>query len=337
MIGPDAGFLAALRRIERESPHRPPIGRSRRLSEETVRLGQDPELAFPASELSRAETNPGALPDLRAQFIGFFGANGALPLGTTEEAHRWNASGENAFAEFTDIFSTRFYQLFYRAWSDSHAITQFDHPGGDRFGSYVAALSGGGSPAFLDHDGLPDMARLRLVSIFGGRVRSPVRLQQMLAHYFGLSVVVEEHVPARLEFDPEDYSRLGESGATLGRSTYLGAAVRSIGEKIRLHLRARNLAEYHSFLPGAANYGQLANLTFWYLGKTYDVELALSLPSSEVPPAQLGQSADLGWMAALPRKAKSGAKRKTKRPEPDEFVEAARFALLLDSGLKKAA
>ncbi|WP_312527252.1 type VI secretion system baseplate subunit TssG [Paracoccus sp. (in: a-proteobacteria)] len=337
MIGADAGFLAVLRRIERENPTRPPIGRSRRLAEEPVRLGQDPELAFPSNELSSTDQTRGGVPDLRAQFIGFFGANGALPLNTTEESHRWKETGENAFARFTDLFSTRFYQLFYRAWSDSHAITQFDHAQGDRFGSYVAALSGVGTPAYLDHDYFPDMARLPLVSIFGGRVRSPVRLQQMLGHYFGLGVVVEEHVPSWMEFDPEDHSLLGRSGAALGRSTYLGAKVRSIGEKIRLHVQARNLAEYRSFLPGAPNYGQIANLTFWYLGKSYDVELALSLPQSEVPPAQLGQSADLGWMAALPRKTDAKPKRKSKKPRADEFVEAARFALVLDSGMKRAA
>ncbi|AGT11485.1 type VI secretion system baseplate subunit TssG [Paracoccus aminophilus] len=334
MIASDAGFLALLRRFERTNPEQPPIGRSRRIAEEAVRLGQDPELAFPTAEFSETEKTRKGVPDLRVQFMGFFGQNGALPLNTTEEAYRWTLDGEEAFVRFTDIFATRFYQLFFRAWSDSHAITQFDHPEGDRFADYVAALSGIGTPAFLDHDRFPDLARLPLVSIFGGRVRSPVRLQQMLIRYFGLEVDVEEHVPSWMEFDPEDFSRLGENGA-LGRSTYLGAKVRSVGEKIRLHVRARTLAEYRAFLPGAESYGQMANLVFWYLGKGYDVEVALSLPESEIPPARLGQNADLGWMAALPRKPK--AKKKKTAAKADEFVEASRFALALDSGLKRAA
>ena len=330
----DAGFLALLRRIERENPDKPPIGRSRRIADEPAHLGQDPQLAFPASELSSGGTTRKGRPDLRAQFIGFFGGNGALPLNTTEDVLRWSEHGEDAFVHFTDIFATRFYQLFYRAWSDAHAVTQYDHPEGDRFGGYVAALSGVGTPAFCDHDRFPDLARLPLVSIFGGRVRSPVRLQQMLSHYFGLKVVVEENVPAWMEFDPEDHSLLGQSGSSLGRSTYLGARVRSVGEKVRLHVQTRSLAEYRSFLPDAENFGQMANVVFWYLGKSYDVEIALSLPQSEVPPAQLGKSADLGWMAALPRPKKS---RKSKRAATaPEFVEASRFALVLDSGMNTA-
>lgn len=329
MIAGDAGFLAILRRIERNNPDKPPIGQSRRIRDEPVRLGQDPGLAFPDTEFSATDRTRGDVPDLRAQFIGFFGPNGALPLNTTEEVMRWIDDGEDAFVGFTDIFATRFYQLFFRAWSDNHAISQFDHPQGNRFGGYVAAVSGIGSPAYRDHDRFPDIARLPLVSIFGGRVRSPVRLQQMLSHYFDIPVEVEEHVPSWMEFDPEDVSTLGLNAGNLGQNTYLGARVRSVGEKIRLHLRTRNLAEYRSFLPGAANFGQIANLVFWYLGKTYEVELALALPLADVPPAKLGESADLGWMAAMPGKGM--------KADRDGYVEAARFALELDSGLKSAA
>lgn len=329
MISESAGFLAILRRIEQNNPSKPPIGRSHRLAEETVRLGQDPDLAFPVSEFSDTTQEKGGKPELRAQFMGFFGPNGALPLNTTEDVYRWTIEGEDAFVRFTDIFATRFYQLFFRAWSNNHAISQFDHPKGNYFSKYVAAVSGIGTPAYREHDRFPDIARLPLVSIFGGRVRSPVRLQQMVTHYFQLPAEVEEHVPSWMEFDTDDISRLGESGGDLGRNTYLGARVRSVGEKIRIHLRAPTLDIYRSFLPDAENYGQLANLVFWYLGKTYEVEIALKLPATEIPAARLGQSADLGWMAALPTK-----KRKT---DKDGYVEAARFELSLDSGLKKKA
>lgn len=329
MIASDAGFLAILRRIERNHPEKPPIGKSRRIRDEALRIGQDPGLAFPDSEFSATDKQRGEVPDLRAQFIGFFGPNGALPLNTTEEVMRWIDDGEDAFVRFTDIFAERFYQLFFRAWSDNHAITQFDHPKGNRFGDYVASISGTGSPAYRNHDRFPDIARLPLVSIFGGRVRSPVRLQQMLGHYFDIPVEVEEHVPSWMEFDAEDVSSLGLSAGNLGRNSYLGARVRSVGEKIRLHLRVRTLDEYRGFLPGAESYGQLANLVFWYIGKTYEVELALALPLAEVPQAKLGESAELGWMAAMPGKGMKADKQ--------GYVEAARFALELDAGMKSAA
>ena len=193
-----AGFLALLRRLEREAPDKPRIGRSTRLADEIVEIGQDPQLAFPAAELAQGASGPGNRKRVRAQFMGYFGPQGALPLNTTEEVMRWSQQGETAFVRFTDILAARFYQLFFRAWSDAHPISQHDRPDQDRFAGYVAAVAGTGSPAFRDHDSVPDIARLPLVSIFGGRVRSAVRLRQMLEQHFELPAEVEEHVPAWL-------------------------------------------------------------------------------------------------------------------------------------------
>ncbi|MDO5622921.1 MAG: type VI secretion system baseplate subunit TssG [Paracoccus sp. (in: a-proteobacteria)] len=321
-----AGFLSLLRRLEREGADRPRIGRSARLADDLVEIGQDPLLAFPASDLGDADLGQRRA-RIRAQFMGYFGPHGALPLDTTEEVLRWQQAGEDAFVRFADIFAGRFYQLFFRAWSDAHAISQHDRPDEDRFAGYVAAISGVGTPAFADHDRMPDIARLPLVSIFGGRVRSGVRLRQMLARYFSLSVEIEEHVPMWLEFETEDRCGLGQGGS-LGQNVYLGARLQSVSEKICIHLHLPDAASYRSFLPGQDRYQQLADLVFWYLGRSYDVDLALTLPRPQVPPAQLGQTVSLGWLAAL-------------KPDPDPagapYVEIARFALTPDTDLKEAA
>ena len=318
----EAGFLALLRRLERESPNRPRIGRSARLAEEIVDLGQDPRLEFAESEFRR---EPGAedLPRdskgriaLRPQFLGMFGPFGALPLNTTEEVQRWQNEGQDGFTKFADIFTSRFLQLFFRAWSDSRAISQHDRPDEDRFARYIAAVSGTGSPAFTHHDDFPDIARLPMVSIFGGRVRSAVRLRQMIARYFGLNVEVEEHVPSWLEFESDELSGLGEGGA-LGQNTYLGSRVRSVSEKICLHLDLPDADRYRRFLPGAEEHRMLTNLVYWYLGRTYEVELALRLPPSKIPAATLGKTVAVGWLAAL----------SPPRGTDDKPVEVARFQI----------
>ncbi|MFV0299827.1 MAG: type VI secretion system baseplate subunit TssG [Paracoccus sp. (in: a-proteobacteria)] len=311
----DQGFLALMRRLERDAPGSPPIGRSARLRDETLRIGQDPSLAFPAGEFL-----PERAGSLRAQVLGFFGPQGALPLNTTEEVARWLEAGDDSFVAFTDILATRFLQLFFRAWSDSHAISQFDHPGSDRFNHYVAAIAGIGTPAFRDHDGLNDLARLPMVSLFGGRVRSPVRLRQMIETHLGVDTHVEEHVPYWMEFDAGDTSALGQRGSSLGRDMYLGARVQSVGEKIRLDLRTASLAQYRRFLPGQPGYQRLADIVFWYLGKSYVVDVSLSLPATEVEPAVLGASASIGWMAALA----------PANDDPETFVTAATFTLDAD-------
>lgn len=322
----DRGWLATLRRIERET-HGPRIGRNARLAQEAVRLGQDPFLAFPAEDFTpprNAAPGPAGLPrELRTPLFGLFGPFGALPLTTTEEVARWLAAGDAAFTDFADIFAARFIQLHFRAWSDAHPISQHDRPDDDRFQVYVGAVAGVATPAFRHHDGLPDTARLPLVSLFGGRVRSPARLRQMIATHLGLDVRVEEHVVGWLDFESGDLTRLGARGQ-LGRDAFLGSKLCSVNETIRLHIRTASLAQYRHMLPGAPGAGRLAEIVFWYLGKTLDVDVALSLPADQVEGARLGVSASLGWMAALPRRAPPGA-------APDAMVEAARFRLRLDT------
>ncbi len=318
----EAGFLALLRRLEREGGGRPRIGRSIRRAQDIVDIGQDPQLAFPAEEISAVTPTDNARTNIRAQFMGFFGPQGALPLNTTEEVLRWQEEGEEAFVRFTDILSARFYQLFFRAWSDAHAITQHDRPDEDRFGTYVAAVAGIGSPAFQNHDSFPDIARLPLVPIFGGRVRSAVRLRQMLASYFGYDVDIAEHLPCWLEFEADDMRGLGQGGG-LGQDVYLGARLQSVNEKICIRVKLPDAAEYRNFLPGQPRHLRLADLVFWYLGKCVEVDLALLLPPDAIPPARLGGDAAIGWLAAM-------------RPEGisrvSDYIEVARFALTREGG-----
>lgn len=313
------GFLALLRRLERDRPDRPRIGRSARLSEEIADLGQDPELAFPDAEFREVDA---ARPDrhgrtrLRTRVMGPFGAFGPLPLTTTEEAQRWQADGQGGFVGFADIFSARFLQLFFRAWSDSHAITQHDRPAEDRFAGYVAAVSGTGTPAFRNHDEFPDLARLPLVPVFGGRVRSAARLRQMLALHFGFEVTVEEHVPSWLVFEPDELHGLGQGGA-LGQNSYLGSRVASVSDRICIHLTLPDVDRYRGFLPGGSDNRMLSHLVFWYLGRVLDVDVALRLPPDQIPAAQIGKTTSLGWLAAVAPTGRAG----------DPPVEVARFRI----------
>ena len=293
------GYLAELRRIERAAPDRPRIGRNTRLRDELVEIGQDPAMAFPATDLSDpvAKTRR---PSMRARFLGFYGAQGALPLSVTEEVARWVETGDRAFVRFTDIFATRFLQLFFRAFSDARRIAQFDRPRDDRFQKWIASLGGLGTMSYRERDTIHDTNRLPLMPLAAHRVKSPVRLRQMLEHHLGVPVRVDEFVPSWLVFEPDALSRLGATGSTLGRDTHLGSRIRTVGDKITLHVQAGSLEKYMRFLPGGADHAQLSDLVAWYLGCRFEVDVALWLPAGEVTPARLGGGSTLGWMTALP-------------------------------------
>lgn len=293
------GLFNLLRRLERENPDKPRIGQSRRIADEAVVLGQEPSTAFPGADLAGYTTDAKGRATVRAQAIGYFGPQGALPLNITEEVARWVAHGDRTFVDFADIFGTRFQQLFFRAWSDANAISQFDVPRRDRFQAYVGALSGIGTEGFSSRDSVHDVFKTAMVPLHAARVKSPVRLRQLIEHHLGCAVTIREHEPAWLAFEDADQCRLGMQGATLGRDSFLGTRVQTINERIVIEIRTASLSEYRTYIPGGAAYGTLADIVFWYLGKTTEVGVEIALPANAVPPAQLGGEAQLGFTTGI--------------------------------------
>jgi type VI secretion system protein ImpH len=297
------GFLALLREIERENPGKPRIGRNTTLAEETVRLGQDPFLAFPDANISSYQEREGRAPRLLTRFLGYFGPQGALPLNIAGEVMQWHVHyRDDAFPRFADIFAARFQELFFRSWSDARAITQFDHEAEDRFRIYVGAFQGLATPAFEGRGPVSDLARLAVTGLIMGRVKSPVRLRQMLEVLLDLPVTVEEHVPVWLTFEPSDHSLLGSQAVRLGYDCRLGARVQGVNEKIHVRIKTGSLAEFESFLPGGIGFARLCDLLFRYLGHEVDVDILPALPSHCVKGIQLGGAAHgaaLGWTAWL--------------------------------------
>ncbi|MFY1709532.1 type VI secretion system baseplate subunit TssG [Tritonibacter scottomollicae] len=320
------GFLALLRRIEREAPDGSPrIGRNARLAQSLVRLGQDPFLSFPLQDLARVglrkTTGAGSIPSVRAQFMGFFGAFGALPLSWTEEVARWFESGDDSFTAFADIFAARFQELFFRVWSNARPITQFDHRD-DRFSIWLQAFSGTGTPEGAKTSDVPALTRAWLAPLSAGRVKSPVKLRQMLELCFGagIGVQIEEMVPTWLRLEDGAQTRMGLGCSRLGADIHLGAQVRTITSKICIHLHLPDMEQYHRFLPGAEGHQELSDLCLWYLGRTFEVDVALWLPEPKLAPAVLGETTQLGWMACIaPDAEKRG-----------QMVRGCRFALLSD-------
>lgn len=289
------GFLALLREVERGHSALPRIGRNLSLRDEAIRLGQEPFQAFPASNVSQVQSRDDGRLRLRSNFLGYFGPQGALPINMTAEVQQWYLRRDEAFVRLADIFTNRFQQLFFRAWSDSRGITQYDRLDDDRFQTYVGAWLGLASPALKGRGVVPDMARLPLAGMALARVKSPVRLRQMLQSLCKVAITIEENVPSWLAFEPSDCSRLGAVGATLGRDCRLGARVQSVNDKIRVSVSTATLAEYQSFLPGGSNFARLTELLFCYLGHEVEVEIAPSLPADQVQGMALGKAGALGW------------------------------------------
>ncbi|CUH78113.1 type VI secretion protein, family [Tritonibacter multivorans] len=293
------GFLALMRWLERRAGSKPRVGQSRRVHDDIADVGQDPYLGFPDSDLSEVDLSA-TRPKVRPRFLGFFGPFGALPLAMTREAKRWHDNGQPGFTRFADIFSARFIQLFYRSWSDARPVTQFDHPSGGDFPDHLRALTGDAGPVHRGLGAVDDIVRLRYTGLQMGRVRSPVRLQQILRAHFHVDVEIEEFAASWLNFAPEDLSSLGFTGVRLGEDAKLGSSMATTEEKAVIHIRCPQLATYRAFLPGQARHRELTDLVMGYTGQFFAFEVRLWLPRSQLQNAQLGVSAEVGWMAVLP-------------------------------------
>jgi type VI secretion system protein ImpH len=289
-------FFTALRELERAALGKPRIGNSTVAAEDVVNLGQDPYVEFPASNVSKFDDPDGQVPKLFSRFLGFFGPQGALPLTTTIDAYLWSNGRDPSFARFTDIFSNRFLQLFFRAWANAQPIAQHDRPGEDRFADYVGSFAGIGVDSMKARDSLDDIAKLPFAGLVDPAVKSASRLRQLVRGIFHVEVDIEERIGSWLTFEPSDRTLLG-ADAVLGLGTYIGDRVYSINEKISILIRAGDLKQYRQFLPTGDLSDQLTDLIFFYIGHRFEFDVRLSLPARYAPATQLGQSGELGWTA----------------------------------------
>jgi type VI secretion system protein ImpH len=287
-------FFSAMRQLERHFRDRPRISNSASRREEVVVLGQDPYLAFPASNLSRVAVEDGRI-KVFVRFLGLLGPQGALPLATTEESLGWLLMRDDAFARFLDIFNHRFLQLFFRAWADSRPVAQHDRPEDDRFVAYIGSMIGVGSVPLRNLDSLPDAAKLRFAGLIASQAKSASRLKGFIAGLFGVRVEIDEFVGSWLAFDAADRSGLGLRNSELATNVSLGASIFSVQDKIRVRVFATSMAQYKRFLPSGDLCRPLADAVFFCIGDQLDWELELAIPSGSVEPVELGRQGQIGW------------------------------------------
>jgi type VI secretion system protein ImpH len=305
-------FFALMRLFEALHPDRPRYGQSIRPEQDLVRLGQEPSVVHAPAELANYEAGREARPDrLRVHFFGLFGPDGPLPLHLTEYARdRRRSFGDRTFQSFVDLFHHRTLSLFYRAWANSRPTVSFDRPDQDRFGFYVRALVGLGTPGLNDRDAMPDLTKLHFAGLLASQPRNAEGLGQILTAYFDVPVRVESHVGAWLSLPEADYSRLGDDRATveLGRSTLLGRRVWSRQHKFRILFGPLSLKDYRRLLPGGLSLHRLIPIVRNYAGDALIWDVVLILHAQEVPKVQLGRQGQLGWTTWLtPRRARTDA------------------------------
>ncbi|MCO6456062.1 MAG: type VI secretion system baseplate subunit TssG [Pirellulaceae bacterium] len=296
-------FFQALRYLEAAYPDKPRVGCSLRPSDDPVRIGQEPSLAFAPSTLSAFRRDAdGRPPRLEVNFLGMFGPNGPLPLHLTEYARqRLRTVHDPTFARFLDIFHHRMLGFFYRAWAAAEPVVQHDRPETDRFACYVGSLCGLGTPGLRRRDRMPDLVKLHFAGHLVCQTRYAQGLRDVVAEFFQVPGEIREFVGQWLEL-PNDYLlRLGESPSTgrLGISTTIGARVWDCQQKFRIVLGPIDFSQFQRLLPGGDSLKKLADIVRNYTGDQLGWDLQLILKKEEVPQLRLGYVGSLGWSSWL--------------------------------------
>ncbi|HWG04061.1 MAG TPA: type VI secretion system baseplate subunit TssG [Beijerinckiaceae bacterium] len=332
---------------------RPRVGDSVSRIDETIRVdgrpvrfsfGQDPWMEFPASNVAalawrssrpadirpedvaaKFETDAPLLDKLHvvSRFIGLLGAQGALPLATTEEVQGWVWRRDEAFVHFLDIFNNRFIQLYFRAWADARPVVQGDRPDFDRFGAYVKSVIGVGSAAFKDLQAVPPAIAL-YAGLLAPKARSASRLRSVLRGLFGVEVVIEQFIGSWLQFEKSEVSLIGGQNSALGSDLLMGSASFSVQDKFRIRIFVKDMAQYQRFLPPGPDSHTLVDIVFFYIGDEFDWDVELALPATCVEPTSLGQSGALGWTTWMAPNYPADSHRCDARFQPAESVRRER-------------
>jgi len=296
------GFFSLLRLIECLYQDKPRLGTSRRPTDDPIRLGQRPEMAFEPATIADFQPREGKAPLLEVRFMGLLGPNGPLPLHLTEYARtRQERYKDRTLCRFLDIFNHRMLSLFYRAWANNDPTVSFDRPDSDHFAGYVGALCGLGQPALRQRDDMPDFAKFYYCGRLSGQSRCAEGLEAIIADYFGVMALIEEFIGEWVTLPEKSICRpgLNQENSILGRSAIAGLKIWSCQHKFRIILGPLDYDDYYSFLPPGARIRGLVALVRNYNGDELAWDIKLILMKEETPATRLNGSFHLGWTTWL--------------------------------------
>ena len=295
-------FHVALRRIESAASGAPRLGEALRPTEESVRLGQRPSLAFEptaVTDFTRAQDSAPAR--LAIGFFGMWGPTGPLPLHLTEYARdRARQLGDRTLTAFVDVFHHRMLLLFHRAWTQTRPTAMLDRPEIDHFGGYLGSFFGMGFEGTRQRDAFPDRAKLYYAGRFASSSRNAEGLREVIADFFDLPTRIEEFVGEWLPLSDESRWHLGlPDSSSLGKASILGKRVWSRSDRFRVVLGPLSGSDFARLLPGGQEMPVLQALVRLYTNDEWGWDVRLTLGSREAEPMHLARGARLGWTSRI--------------------------------------
>ena len=303
-------FFQAMRLLRQRIHGRQPVGDYGDPRDEVVRLGVDPELAFPPSEIRGLQAVEDGPPRMAVSFMGLIGPSGVLPHRYTLQVAERSRARDHAMRDFLDIFQHRMLSLFHLAWEKHRFAVAYERDGRDHLSRHLLDLVGVGTDGLAERLGLSRESLLLYAGLLAPGQRPAVALEQMIEDYFGVPVEVEQFVGGWFGIDRSSQCSLGdESGpAMLGGGAVVGDEIWDQQARARLRIGPLSREQYEDFLPTGSAHAPLRSLVRFFTNDEVEIELQLVLRHDEVPPCVLGvddvagapATPPLGWCTWLP-------------------------------------
>ncbi|MFC6634139.1 type VI secretion system baseplate subunit TssG [Microbulbifer taiwanensis] len=290
-------------------------------SRELVRFRAQSGLSFVGADILRLEQRGG--PDseqgdsdlsqwqMDVGFTGLIGSQGVMPYYLTELVLKELREKNTALRDFLDMFNHRHVSLFYQAWHKYQLPVNYERQHlrrerePDLFSHALASLAGMGTSEMRYRLPLPDEALLGMVGHLGRQQCSAAALASMIRQYFGLNVSIEQF-QGQWDYLPEDvlcrlpgpdYPR-GVNNC-LGVNTVLGTQCFQAQNKFRVVVEPMAYEQFMTIAPGSDKLEALKSFIQFSAGVEMDFEIAVTLFTGQVAPAQLSEKPELqpllGW------------------------------------------
>lgn len=297
------GFYQALRLLERSLALHQGLGSDAAM--QRLRFRNSLHMGFPASEMAALRPLPGpddtpassdaatlAGVEITPAFIGFTGATGTLPSFYTELIALREQQKDGAARAFLDLFLQRSAVQLYQAWRKSRLALRYEQDRRRHFTPMLLSIAGVGQEALRERLRAPEGGVAdESLAFYAGRLQqrpvSRATLEQLLAHYFGVAVRVDEFVGRWFTLAPEQQTAVGLSGAGLNQGALVGARVWQRDQRLRITLGPLSRAQLQRFLPGQPGALALREWLQLLVGLTLELEIRLTLRAADVAPTQL--------------------------------------------------
>lgn len=286
-------FLQAVRLIERielrkRTRRRQAAGEAGHHEDELLFFRHNVRLDVPPSDVeSLDDSQP---PAMTTNVMGLAGILGPLPHTITELILEELRHGRRVFADFLDIFNHRLLSLLYRAKKRYRPALDSNGPHRGRVARVLYAILGLGTPELrgrvLDRASA-DRQLLAYAGLFAERYRSPVALERIIEHCFGVPATVVPFVGAWEELGENSWTAIGAREGRnhrLGHSALAGRRIWNQAATFEVRLGPLDFTQFRSFLPRAADgYRQLRELVRFYAHDELGFHFRLVLRKEEIP------------------------------------------------------